>query len=94
MPPGDVETRLAWLSRRGALQGFDVVEASARLLPPLKVRRRDGTQGFALDRTRFTGRLSVTDDGLFASALRDGIGRGRAYGNGFLFVEPIDETRR
>jgi CRISPR system Cascade subunit CasE len=68
------------------MHGFAVVDATATQLPPMFVRRPAGERGFSLDRTRYTGRLRVTDSEKFTEALRSGVGRGRAFGNGLLFV--------
>jgi CRISPR system Cascade subunit CasE len=89
LPPGDIKAREDWFARRGKRQGFEIVELTVRLLAPLKIRKREEGRAFALDRTRFSGRLRVTDPEKFTMALRVGVGRGRAYGNGLLFIDPI-----
>jgi CRISPR system Cascade subunit CasE len=93
LPPGDLAARRAWLDRRAEMHGFVVTEATTTTLPPLRIRKEDGGRPFALDRTRFTGLLTVADRDAFATTLLNGVGRGRAYGNGFLFVDPVEPRR-
>jgi CRISPR-associated protein Cas6/Cse3/CasE subtype I-E len=88
LPSGDLAARLKWLEHRAGLHGFEVLEATAAQLTPMFIRKGFGERSFALDRTRFTGALRVVDQQKFSDALRNGVGRGRAYGNGLLFVRP------
>lgn len=97
------EEQVAWLIRQGERHGFAVPAASdgapdvaASPLPPLVGRKADDRpRARNGDRLRITvqpvcfdGRLIVTDPDAFTTALREGIGRAKAYGCGLLSLAP------
>ena len=73
--------RYKWLARRGDENGFEVVAANVDV-----TRDHVDKPGrpFFLDVSRFTGCLKVTNASVFADALRNGIGSGRAFGCGMV----------
>ncbi len=91
-----VELR-CWLDRQADRLGF-VVESirevgGIRILPRLlfakEAARDDSPQAVVLHRVRFDGVLRITDPVRFATEWPKGIGRGRAFGNGFLLITPV-----
>lgn len=86
------EEQLNWLLRKASVAGFSLID----------VRRNDeggefGSAGDASSARRnelffgsvlFEGTLRVTDSNLFLSALRDGVGSGKAFGFGLLSIAP------
>ncbi len=84
--------RLAWLQRRMAIAGAEIVSVGG--VPDVQVRgplrrtgRRAGTvltfEGFD-----YVGRLLIRDAPAFLRCLAEGIGPGKAYGFGLLLVAP------
>lgn len=83
-PRSDWKARHAWLARKGAQLGFEIVAAHC-LADTLKISA--GAREFSVDKTTFTGVLKVLDADLFKSALEEGVGNtGRAFGLGLLII--------
>lgn len=80
---GKHDERLAWLGRRGADYGFDVVSATVSVeREPFDKPGLDAWHDVSL----FNGCLRVADETRFARALTNGVGRGRAFGFGLLIL--------
>ena len=95
------ENQLAWLQRQGTVGGFRV--ESARVWPDISSsdkrapnssvgwqqgHKDAGGNPLTFGAGVFEGELVITDDALFQAALRNGIGRGKAYGFGLLSLAP------
>jgi len=81
-----------WLERQGERRGF-AVEACAP--GPIVARRivrtergRPRGKAMTFHEVEFTGTLRITDRDAFTRTLREGLGRGRAFGYGLLMVRP------
>ncbi|MCL4414587.1 MAG: type I-E CRISPR-associated protein Cas6/Cse3/CasE [Actinobacteria bacterium] len=73
-----------WLARH--LEPCEIVEGEATPEEPVRGYDRNRHAAIFHPAARFSGRLQVTDASAFARLLRDGVGRGRAYGLGMLVV--------
>ena len=87
--------QLAWLLRKAESAGFaiptnriGVPEAIARERATLRFRRESAEVTLAT--AAFDGILTVADADALRTALRAGIGRGKAYGCGLLTLAPLD----
>lgn len=76
------EAQLAWLARQGERHGFTVEAALVTGSELLRSRKQDNR--ISVLRACFEGRLRVQDCAALASALRTGIGPGKAFGCGLL----------
>lgn len=75
-------TQLAWLARQGERHGFSVEAALVTGSDVLRSRKQDSR--ISVLQACFEGRLQVRDCTALASALREGIGPGKAFGCGLL----------
>lgn len=91
------EAQIDWLIRQGERNGFVIpmgrngrpdIAPSPAFRMQGKTYLGDEAQKVSIDRVRYDGHLIVTEPDLFASAVRDGIGRGKAYGCGLLSLAP------
>jgi CRISPR system Cascade subunit CasE len=93
---GEKEQR-DWLDRKGEQCGFQVIDVQVRPGDALGAKQRgrrtagDQTQQLTFATVIFDGKLEVTDAEQFRTALRQGIGSGKAYGFGLLSVAPDRE---
>ncbi|MCG3884486.1 type I-E CRISPR-associated protein Cas6/Cse3/CasE [Photobacterium leiognathi] len=80
-----------WFKRRAFEDwGFDVDESNLIIEPNKLFEFRSKSKNkITIQKTKISGCLTVTDEALFKSAVRKGLGRGRAYGCGLLLVVPI-----
>ncbi len=76
------EAQLAWLARQGERHGFAVEAALVTGSEQLRSRKQDSR--ISVLQACFEGRLRVRDCAALASALRTGIGPGKAFGCGLL----------
>lgn len=98
------EDRLAWLARKGEQHGFSVLDAqfsngtkSADVLDVTEGRavgarvNADGKERspVSFGSTVFEGRLAVREVEAFVSALKTGVGSGKAFGFGLLSIAPV-----
>lgn len=96
------EERVAWLMRKGAFHGFEIVSREVRVgegverLPALRTTNvhtsfwsRAGQAAVRHDGLDFEGVLEVRDVARFREAASEGIGRGRAFGYGMLSLKPV-----
>lgn len=89
VPHRDDEQCVAWLVRKGAAHGFEVVRSTPGPLQltvnhePLRRGRRDG-EGITFEGVRFDGLLRVVDIGAFRAGVIGGVGPGKAFGFGLL----------
>lgn len=78
------ESLLGWLRWQGDKHGFEVLEADLAFTRSDRSRR--GNQTITLGVTGFEGLLRVTNTEALVTALRGGLGHGRALGLGLLSV--------
>lgn len=78
------EDRLAWLERTLAAHGMTVLHADVAAGRTLDFAHRGGR--VRLTGVPATGTLRIDDPEAAARALREGVGRGRAYGMGLLLL--------
>lgn len=74
--------RLEWLKKQGARYGFTVIQAQVVGYKENKIRKH----GFTVKSVTFEGILQVTDTKKINQALRQGIGREKAYGCGMMTI--------
>jgi len=82
-----------WLRRQAARRGFEII-GNIETIPvrsqhfAKKSAKDTKSHSIRLHRVRFEGFLRITDKDLFKREWLKGIGRGRAFGNGFLLIHP------
>ncbi|GAA2635403.1 type I-E CRISPR-associated protein Cas6/Cse3/CasE [Dactylosporangium fulvum] len=90
------DDQVCWLVRQAERCGF-IIPTGANGQPDLAPspcptstgRRRAGDAGsITVEPVRFEGHLVVIDTALFTTAIRDGIGRAKAYGCGMISLAP------
>lgn len=85
---------LDWLSRQGDRCGFQPVEEEVAVLNydhtrlQQERRSRDRAGDIQFGALTYEGLLTVTDPDAFRRMLADGVGSGRAYGNGLMQIAP------
>lgn len=84
----DAAEQSAWLTTRASRHGFRVDALQFHDLGAITGYRPSGARGdwLTIRAVRYTGRLTVTNPPRFTATLREGIGRGRAFGCGLLTV--------
>jgi len=91
----DQEDQLAWLTRKGELHGFRVLQVQVRNDGKTKtekaIHRNDISHTLELLGVQFDGVLQVIDPGLLVQAVQDGIGSAKAFGFGLLSLAPARE---
>ena len=81
------EDRLAWLARKAEQNGFELIEVEEARGEKLSAAHAEDRGGrLYLDLYRYSGFLRIRDLSKFRSALRSGIGPGKAYGLGMLLL--------
>ena len=92
--------QLAWLERKGAESGFQLVRvalAGANTIPNVRVGDRPKQHGRQGDRrlhfgvALFDGLLAVTNPAAFVQCLDVGIGSGKAFGFGLLSIAQVTQ---
>ena len=74
--------RLEWLKKQGARYGFTIIQAQVVGYKENKIRKHR----FTVKSVTFEGILQVTDIEKFKQALKQGIGREKAYGCGMVTI--------
>lgn len=90
------EDQIRWLVRQAERCGFAIPtgangqpDVTPSPCPTSIGRRRTGDSGpITIEPVRFEGHLIVTDSSAFSAAIRDGIGRSKAYGCGMISLAP------
>lgn len=89
------EELIVWIEQQAARRGFRLDSRSSLGITTLprqmfakEAARDSGPRPITLHRVRFDGVLSISDASLFREEWTRGIGRGRAFGNGFLVIIP------
>lgn len=77
-----------WFVDKAPAWGFSVQEESLQVIEITVDTFSKGTERVTLGKARLTGTLHVTDRQRFGQSLRQGIGRGRAFGCGLLQIVP------
>ena len=82
--------QLEWLARKGEKNGFFLMDDTRVVEKRWYSFWKGGDKGkkVSLLSVSFEGSLIVTDEERFRRTLTEGIGRERAYGQGFLTVAP------
>lgn len=76
-----------WLARQGAVLGFDLDHDQTRVLRYERHRfPNKGRSPITVGSLSFQGELTVTAPAAFAKALKEGIGRQKAFGFGMLHI--------
>lgn len=76
------DAQLAWLARQGERHGFAIETALVTGSGLLRSRKQDSR--ISVLQVSFEGRLQVRDCAALSSAMRSGIGPGKAFGCGLL----------
>jgi CRISPR system Cascade subunit CasE len=83
---------LDWLARQGERKGFALDREATRVMAYRRValprHGRGGEAKVVFGQVDFEGALTVTDEAAFHAALRDGIGRAKAFGCGLMLIAP------
>jgi CRISPR system Cascade subunit CasE len=88
VPLRSPEAQVAWLKRKAAEHGFQVLEVRVAAGGRALGRGSLGAREVTVEPVLFEGRLLVMDAERFRGALRAGIGPGKAWGCGLLSVGP------
>jgi CRISPR system Cascade subunit CasE len=98
VPIRDPEELRQWAGRQALRRGFEFVHPDSlriQILPrqvfAKDAARDSGPKAITLHRVRFDGQLRITNPDQFRQEWPKGIGRGRAFGNGFLVIIPRKE---
>jgi len=91
--------RLEWLARVGRAKGFALIDSGSgapgianvrvRSLARLSIRAPGRAAPISIEVAEFEGLLRVSHRDLFVTAIRDGIGPGKAFGCGLLSIAPL-----
>ena len=83
-----VQQQKDWLLKRAEAHGFQLTESSFDVTQRRTLTFRKGSERrpVTLGTCVFEGVLTVTDPALFRQTLTDGMGRGKAYGQGMMTV--------
>lgn len=80
----DVDEQLEWLERQVTRAGGELLSAETSQAGKLKMAKRAQSTPIVILGVTFDGQLRVLDDNLLKSAVRMGIGPGKALGFGLL----------
>ncbi|SFW53157.1 CRISPR system Cascade subunit CasE [Ruminococcus sp. YE71] len=84
------EHQRKWLMNKSTANGFKLSDNNFNIVQSKwKQFYRSGSKYVTLISVTYEGVLEITDEELFRKALRNGIGRGKAYGMGLLTVMNI-----
>lgn len=84
-----LELGLAWLARQGERHGFAIESTFQSDYRPISLVRKANQRHIRLPAIDFEGILRVTNSPQLASALIEGLGRGKAFGLGLLLVRRV-----
>lgn len=82
--------QLAWLERRAAQYGFQLLSVDTIPTPNVFGVKGKGTSPIRIVTVLYQGVLQIIDPVLFNTALQQGIGRGRSYGCGLLSIARLE----
>lgn len=81
------EHQLNWLKKQGEKWGFDLKADEYQVMSSQWQRfQKNGSRMVSLLSVTYEGMLTVTDEQRFVEAMKNGIGRGKAYGMGMMTV--------
>jgi len=87
------EQLVEWIMQKGSQNGFSIIKNSLliRKIPPLLIFKSQGgtTLHIQIQMTDFSGRLQVSNADQFLLAWQNGVGRGKAFGCGLLYLARI-----
>ena len=81
-----MELQNEWLARQGNKNGFLVTPGQYDVVYSDWLNFRNKGRNLSLLSVTFEGVLTVADADMFRKALTEGIGRGKAYGQGMITV--------
>ncbi|MGW4378967.1 type I-E CRISPR-associated protein Cas6/Cse3/CasE [Kitasatospora sp. NPDC004531] len=81
-----------WWTRQAEASGLALTTLHSTPLDTAAGNRRQNNQRVRHARTLFEGAAHITDPDLLRTRIRDGIGRGKAYGCGMLSIAPRREA--
>ncbi|WP_404870938.1 type I-E CRISPR-associated protein Cas6/Cse3/CasE (plasmid) [Kitasatospora griseola] len=81
-----------WWTRQAEASGLALTTLHSTPLDTAVGNRRQNNQRVQHARTLFEGTAHITDPDLLRTRIRDGIGRGKAYGCGMLSIAPRREA--
>jgi CRISPR system Cascade subunit CasE len=84
--------QIAWLERQAAARGFQIQMVD--VVPTANVfgKKKGNNSPIKIHTAIFQGILEVRDADLLLTAVREGIGRAKAYGCGLLSIKKIDRS--
>lgn len=85
-----LEHGIAWLEKRQATHGFEIEQIDTADYDSLEFVREGNS--IRLGTITYSAIVKVTDDVKFKSAMLNGVGRGKAWGLGFLLCRRIQLT--
>ncbi len=89
------QSPLAWLQRQGSNKGFDVTQAVVLSYDHVRIPRDNNNPtkkreaDIEFGALEFDGMLTITDPKMFATAVKDGFGRAKAFGCGLMLIKRI-----
>lgn len=83
------EALQAWIGRQGARHGFELLALGCHSQPRMRTARGRGAQAVVIDPALFDGVLRANDADALRSAVRAGLGHGKAFGMGLLSLAPL-----
>lgn len=85
VPLVGIDQQVAWLQRKAAEHGFELLQATIAATGATEIARSHAT-GVTLQGVLFEGRLVIRDAERVRGALGQGIGPGKAFGFGLLSI--------
>ncbi len=89
VPVKGKEALAEWFTAKAPGYGFQVLPGSLSVGDTNIVRFNKDGKPVTLAKAVFTGRMKVTDRELFRKSVKEGIGKGKAFGFGLLQVMPL-----
>lgn len=84
------DERLAWLVRKAKQGGFHIISVDERPAEQLTVIHQEEKGGkMIMDPYCYTGILQIINADSFRSAMRQGVGPGKAYGLGMIMLKRV-----
>lgn len=95
VPHRKPEKQIEWLTRQGERHGFVIptaangrADVAPSSTPTLRGNKNDNKHPITVEAVRYDGHLIITDPDAFVNALRNGVGRAKAFGCGLITLAP------